>query len=73
MRHPTNRTWTHEDLTRLEGMVRSGVSAMRASVAFRRSLVSVKSQAKKSGFPFPDDRDLKRARRALHLDNGLRS
>jgi len=64
MKHVTNRTWTSEDLHRLEEMVRSGASAARASVAFRRSIVSVKTQAKKLGCPFPDERSLKRNRRA---------
>lgn len=62
--HITSRTWTSEDIKRLEEMVRSGVSAVRASVAFRRSIIAVKSQAKKCGFPFPDDRVLQRERRA---------
>ncbi len=61
--HVTNRTWKPEDIKRLEEMVRSGVSAVRASVAFRRSVTGVKAQAKKLGCPFPDERQLKRNRR----------
>ena len=60
--HVTNRTWTPQDIERLKQMVETGVSAQRASVAFRRSIVAVKSQAKKCGFPFPDERELKRKR-----------
>lgn len=63
--HVTNRTWTAQDIERLKQMVETGVSAQRASVAFRRSIVAVKSQAKKCGFPFPDDRMLKRKRQGL--------
>ncbi|WP_424630258.1 hypothetical protein [Bradyrhizobium sp. SYSU BS000235] len=63
--HLTNRTWTPQDIVRLKQMVETGVSAQRASVAFRRSLVAVKSQAKKCGFPFPDERELKRKRQGL--------
>lgn len=60
--HVTNRTWTEQDIVRLKEMVETGISAQRASVAFRRSIVAVKSQAKKCGFPFPDERALKRKR-----------
>jgi len=63
--HVTNRTWTEQDIARLKEMVETGVSAQRASVAFRRSIVAVKAQAKKCGFPFPDDRMLKRKRQGL--------
>ena len=66
-RHMTSRTWMPDDLRRLEDMVRSGVSATRAAVAFRRSIVSVKTQAKRLGCPFPDERALKRNRRAVGI------
>lgn len=62
-KHVTNRTWSEKDLERLKEMVAAGVSAARASVAFRRSIVAVKGQAKNIGCPFPDDRVLKRRRR----------
>lgn len=70
--HVTNRTWTAQDLERLKQMVESGVSAQRASVAFRRSIVAVKAQAKKCGFPFPDDRVLKRKRQGKDIQQGDR-
>lgn len=60
--HVTNRTWTAQDTERLQHMVETGVSAQRASVIFHRSIVAVKGQAKKCGFPFPDERELKRKR-----------
>jgi hypothetical protein len=61
----TSRTWIAEDLRRLESMVASGISAARASVALRRTVMSVKVKAKQSGFPFPDERQLQRERRGL--------
>lgn len=68
--HITNRTWTEQDIGRLKDMVETGVSAQRASVAFRRSVVAVKAQAKKCGFPFPDERLLKRKRRGKDIHPG---
>jgi hypothetical protein len=65
LRFKTSRAWKAEDLRRLESMVASGFSAARASVALRRTMMSVKAKAKDSGFPFPDERQLKRERRGL--------
>jgi hypothetical protein len=53
-----------DDIRRLREMSEGGVSAVRAAVALRRSIVSVKAKAKYFGFPFPDDRLLKRERHA---------
>src|SRR4051794_3640448 len=64
MKHVTNRTWTPDDLVYLGKMADQGVSAARAAVALRRSITAVKVQAKKIGHPFPDERVLKRERRA---------
>jgi hypothetical protein len=69
MRHVTSRTWKPEDLQRLQELVASGVSAARAAVMFRRSIGCVKAQAKRIGTPFPDDRLLKRQRRARELES----
>lgn len=71
MTHITNRTWTAADIERLKQLVASGVSAARAAVIFRRSIVSVKAQAKRFGFPFPDERVLKRERKARELQTGF--
>jgi len=67
MTHITNRTWTAADVERLRQLVVSGVSAARAAVIFRRSIVSVKAQAKRFGFPFPDERVLRRERKARDI------
>jgi len=64
MKHVTNRTWMPEDERRLIEMSKRGVSAVRAAVAFKRSIVSVKARAKQLGAPFPDDRIMKRKRRS---------
>ncbi|MEH2513973.1 mRNA degradation ribonuclease J1/J2 [Nitrobacteraceae bacterium AZCC 1564] len=71
MTHITNRTWTAADIERLKQLVEAGVSAARAAVIFRRSIVSVKAQAKRFGFPFPDERVLKRARKAREIQTEL--
>jgi hypothetical protein len=64
MTHVTNRTWMPDDLRLLQEMADRGVSAARAAVALRRSINSIKIQAKKIGRPFPDERVLKRERRS---------
>lgn len=64
MKHITNRTWCDADLLSLKEMVARDVSAARASVALRRPIVAIKSKAKLLGCPFPDDRALRRRRRA---------
>jgi hypothetical protein len=63
----TNRTWSMTDIERLKQLAASGVSAARAAVIFRRSIVSVKAQAKRFGSPFPDERILRRARKAREI------
>lgn len=71
MMHVTNRTWTAQDIERLKQMVETGVSAQRASVVVRRSIVAVKGQAKKCGFPFPDERVLKRKRQETGIGKSI--
>jgi hypothetical protein len=71
MTHITNRSWTAADIERLKHLVETGVSAARAAVIFRRSIVSVKAQAKRFGFPFPDERLLKRERKAREIQTGF--
>jgi hypothetical protein len=51
--------WTEEDNERLKAMVAAGVSVARSAVAFRRSLVSVRNQARKLGTPFPYVREVR--------------
>jgi hypothetical protein len=54
--------WTEDDLKKLIAMIEAGVSARRIAVRMRRPLHSIKVRAKDLGKPFPDERDLKRAR-----------
>jgi len=67
MRHVTNRTWMPDDERRLKEMCKAGVSAMRAAVALRRSITSIKSRARELGSPYLNERTLKRERRALDI------
>ncbi len=63
---PSKTSWTEEELTRLRQMIESGASPARASVVFRRTLLSVQNQARKLGAPFPARRDVKRERLAKY-------
>ena len=53
MRLKTTWTWTDADNERLKAFVADGVSLVRAAVAFKRKLNSVRNQARKLGTPFP--------------------
>jgi hypothetical protein len=63
---PSKMSWTEEDLARLKAMIESGASPARASVVFRRSVLSVQNQARKLGTPFPARRVVKRERLAKY-------
>jgi stalled ribosome rescue protein Dom34 len=71
MTHVTKRTWTPDDLRRLQEMAERGYSAARAAVALRRRIAGIKVQPKKIGCPFPDERVLKRERRAREQRAGV--
>jgi hypothetical protein len=45
--------WTDEDNERLKALVAQGVSVIRAAATFKRSITSVRTQARKLGSPFP--------------------
>jgi GcrA cell cycle regulator len=53
-------SWTDEENERLKTMVAGGATAVRAAAAFRRTIVSVRTQARKIGSPFPPIRALRR-------------
>ncbi len=63
---PSRTSWTEEELARLRQMIESGASPARASVVFRRTLLSVQNQARKIGTPFPARRDVRRQRLAKY-------
>jgi len=54
------RAWSEEDNQKLQALVASGASALRASVALKRSLAKTKMQARHLGTPFPTDSEQKR-------------
>ena len=46
-------SWTDEENERLKDFVARDVSIVRVAVAFKRSILSVRNQARKLGTPFP--------------------
>lgn len=70
----TKRSWTEEDSARLVELVRSGVSATRCAVIFKRRITSVQKEARRLGCGFPDTRAVKKARiaRGVEEENRLR-
>ena len=61
---PIKGPWTEQDNERLLEMVGRGASAFRASAALKRSVPSVRGQARKLGSPFPSIRESRKARNA---------
>jgi hypothetical protein len=59
------KPWHDQEIDRLKALVASGVSALRASVALKRSVVQVKKKARELGFPFPLEADLRNKRRQI--------
>jgi hypothetical protein len=55
--------WSSAQTEQLRILVRDGVSPARASVIFSRTRESVRQHAARSGFPFPNDRDTRKAQR----------
>ena len=53
------RLWRDQEIDQLKALVTSGASALRASVALKRSVVQVKKKARELGFPFPLEADLR--------------
>jgi hypothetical protein len=48
-----NKPWTESDIDRLKTLLANGSSAVRAAAALKRTVNSVKVQARKLGMPFP--------------------
>jgi hypothetical protein len=46
-------SWTEEDNQRLKAFVEQGVSIVRVAAVFNRTIMSVRTQARKIGVPFP--------------------
>ena len=60
MPHPTKLSWTPEELARLEALIDSGASAIRAAAALNRKIVVVQNKARQIGKPFPQRRAVKK-------------
>jgi hypothetical protein len=67
-RHITSRTWTLEHLEELKALVKAGASPVRAAARLKRTIASVRTIAKQGGFPFPDQRYVKRDRLQRETD-----
>jgi hypothetical protein len=64
MRAPTKMGWTPEQVARLESLIDSGASAVRAASALKRSVISVQTRVRLMGKPFLHKRKVKRIRLA---------
>jgi GcrA cell cycle regulator len=61
-KHPTSQSWTVEQTGKLQGLVASGASAVRAAVAMKRSTSAVRAKARELGTPFPTMRETRKER-----------
>jgi hypothetical protein len=59
------KVWTESDAERLRALIASGASAVRASVALKRSLSVTKLKARELGVPFPSEAELRAKRRQI--------
>lgn len=59
------KVWTESDAERLRALIASGASAIRASVALKRSLSVTKLKARELGVPFPSEAELRAKRRRI--------
>jgi hypothetical protein len=59
------KPWHDQEIDRLKALVVSRASALRTSVALKRSVVQVKKKARELGFPFPLEADLRTKRRQI--------
>ena len=59
------KVWTESDAERLRALIASGSSALRASVALKRSLSVTKLKARELGVPFQSEAELRAKRRRI--------
>jgi hypothetical protein len=62
---PRKKVWSESDAERLKALVASGASALRASVALKRSLSVTKLKARDLGVPFQSEAELRAKRRQI--------
>jgi hypothetical protein len=65
-------SWLESDDERLKALVASGASALRASIALKRSLAITKLKARKLGTPFPAEADLRAKRHEIFQNSTSR-
>ena len=54
------RRWTADENERLKALVSEGVSVIKVAAALKRTTVSVRTQARKLGTPFPLMKDYRK-------------
>jgi hypothetical protein len=59
------KVWSESDTARLTALIASGASALRASVALKRSLSVTKLKARELGVPFQSEAELRAKRRRI--------
>lgn len=65
---PLIRSWSESDVERLKAMVASGASALRSSIALKRSLAMTRRKANELGYPFRTAAELRNERRPIFED-----
>jgi hypothetical protein len=62
---PRKKAWSPDDCERLKALVASGATALRASLALKRSVAVTKNKARELGVPFRTENEMKRQRRQI--------
>jgi hypothetical protein len=57
--------WSDSDIEQLKTLVASGASAVRASVALKRTLAVTKNKARDIGVPFRPEAEMRRERQKI--------
>lgn len=65
MPHVTNRSWTEQDIARVQQMAAEGASILRAAAALKRKTTSVAKVARRHGIKLAGTRQLKAQIRQL--------
>ena len=59
------KAWSEADCERLKALVASGASALRSSLALKRSVAVTKNKARELGVPFRTENEVKKERRQI--------
>lgn len=68
MRESITRSWTPEELSKLQQFLDRGATALRAASALKRSIIAVQNRARELGHPFTSKRDAKKQQIAREAD-----